>query len=126
MPSGSCDIRVIPGNISHQFLQLVYIKNDEQSIRPVLKCSSEFCTEEIQVGDVCQAIFDTSDEEQEKIKNTLIMIDFKNGNIYHFLNHLSQALDKDQVIKKRSEMAKEMFNSMINECKERRKRKKND
>lgn len=46
----------------------------------------------LQVGDVCQAICDTSPEEQKAIQHTLVMIDFKNGNVYHYFNHLAQAL----------------------------------
>ena len=46
----------------------------------------------VQVGDVCQAIFDTSAEEQAKIKTTIVFIDFSNGNVYKYFKHLSQAL----------------------------------
>lgn len=46
----------------------------------------------IQVGDVCQAIVDTTSEEQKQIKDMLVHIDFKNGDVLHYLKHLSQAL----------------------------------
>ncbi len=54
----------------------------------------DYLTDDIQVGDVCQAIVDTTDSEQAKIKDTLVKIDFKNGNVCHYLKHLSQALEK--------------------------------
>lgn len=46
----------------------------------------------IQVGDVCQAIVNTTPEEQASIKEMLVHIDFKNGDVLHYLKHLSQAL----------------------------------
>ena len=30
--------------------------------------------------------------EQAQIKNTLVMIDFKNGDVMHFFNHLAKAI----------------------------------
>ena len=47
------------------------------------------------IGDVCTAILTTDKTEQAVIKNTLIQIDYKNGNVYHYLNHLAQALQKE-------------------------------
>jgi len=41
---------------------------------------------------VIEAIKSASAEEQEGIKNTLVMIDFKNGDINHFFNHLAHGL----------------------------------
>jgi hypothetical protein len=38
---------------------------------------------------IIEVIKTASKEEQKKIKNTLVMIDFKNGNVNHFLNHLA-------------------------------------
>lgn len=35
-----------------------------------------------------------SKQEQAQIKNTLVMIDFKNGDVMHFYRHLAQALAK--------------------------------
>ena len=46
----------------------------------------------MQYGTVVEAIKSTSKEEQNKIKHILVEIDFKNGNIEHFLKHLGQAL----------------------------------
>jgi len=53
---------------------------------------SEFLSSGKQVGDVCQAICDTTSNEQNKIKKMLVMIDFRNGSVTHYFNHLSQAL----------------------------------
>lgn len=46
----------------------------------------------IPLGCVVEAIKSTSQEEQSKIKDTLVKIDFMNGDIMHFFNHLAQAL----------------------------------
>lgn len=73
---------------------------------------SEFCREGIQVGDVCQAICDTNEEEQEAIKKTLITLDLKNGDFMHYFTHLSQALIKEDVDKRRHEMAFSMIEKL--------------
>ncbi len=44
------------------------------------------------VETVIEHILITSKEEQKKIKNILVQIDFKNGDILHFIKHLAQAL----------------------------------
>ena len=44
------------------------------------------------VETVLEAIKATGTREQGKIKDTLVFIDFKNGNIVHFFRHLAQAL----------------------------------
>lgn len=46
----------------------------------------------IPAGVVVEHIKIASAGEQEQIKNTLVMIDFKNGDVYHFLNHLAGAI----------------------------------
>ena len=40
------------------------------------------------------AIKQASKDEQEYIKNTLVMIDFKNGDVMHFFKHLAKAIAK--------------------------------
>ena len=35
-----------------------------------------------------------SKKEQESIKNTIVMIDFKNGDVLHFFRHLAKAVVK--------------------------------
>tara|TARA_R100000353_G_C6396081_1_gene166230 strand:- start:126 stop:374 length:249 start_codon:yes stop_codon:yes gene_type:complete len=44
---------------------------------------------------VIDAIKNTKGQEAANIKNTLIKIDFINGNIHNYLQHLAQALAKD-------------------------------
>ena len=41
---------------------------------------------------VVDAIFTTSEKEQDAIADTLRRIDFKNGDVRHYLRHLAQAL----------------------------------
>lgn len=43
-------------------------------------------------GVVIEAAKNASAGEQAQIKNTLVMIDFKNGDIKHFLRHLGRGL----------------------------------
>ena len=50
---------------------------------------SIFLTEDIQVGDICQAIVDTTEKERTDIKNMLVKIDFQNGNVYDFFKYLA-------------------------------------
>jgi len=45
-----------------------------------------------QYGVIVEAILSTSIKEQQSIRNMLIRIDFKNGDIKHYLRHLAQAL----------------------------------
>ena len=44
------------------------------------------------VETVVEAIKATGTQEQGKIKDTLVMIDFKNGDIVHFFRHLAKAI----------------------------------
>tara|TARA_R100000654_G_scaffold1410_1_gene5134 strand:+ start:167 stop:415 length:249 start_codon:yes stop_codon:yes gene_type:complete len=44
---------------------------------------------------VIDAIKNTKGQEAAKIKDMLIKIDFFNGNIHNYLQHLAQALTKD-------------------------------
>ena len=55
---------------------------------------AQYGTNFIPVGVVVQHIKITSPAEQAKIKNVLVAIDFKNGDVYHFLNHLAKSLAK--------------------------------
>ena len=52
----------------------------------------EWGTNWIPLAVVIEAIKNTSAQEQAKIKNTLVMIDFKNGDVMHFFDHLAGAL----------------------------------
>ena len=46
----------------------------------------------IPAGVVIEHILIAPRHEQEQIKNILVAIDFKNGDVYHFLKHLATAL----------------------------------
>lgn len=46
----------------------------------------------IPVGCIIEAIKETVGQEQAKIKNTIVKIDFMNGDVYHFFNHLAGAM----------------------------------
>ena len=41
---------------------------------------------------VIEAVKSASKYEQDQIKNTIVKIDFKNGNVMHFFNHLAKGL----------------------------------
>ena len=76
----------------------------------------------IQVGDVCQAIVDTSEDEQKKIKNTIVKIDFFNGDVIHFFKHLGQALGTKQVEDRRQELVDEFLGAQLCETKKAKQR----
>ena len=44
------------------------------------------------VGCVVEAVMGCSAKEQAQIKTVLVKIDFANGDVYHFLNHLAKGL----------------------------------
>ena len=44
------------------------------------------------VSAVLDAMKSTTDAEKSKIKNTFVLIDFKNGDVLHFIKHLAQAI----------------------------------
>jgi hypothetical protein len=46
----------------------------------------------IPVGCVIEAMKEAPKHEQQAIKNMIIKIDFANGDILHFFNHLAQAI----------------------------------
>ncbi len=46
----------------------------------------------IPLGCVLDAVKSTSKREQEQIKATIVKIDFMNGDVCHFFNHLAKAL----------------------------------
>lgn len=46
----------------------------------------------IPLGCVIEAIKAASKREQDQIKATLVKIDFMNGDVCHFFNHLAKAL----------------------------------
>lgn len=46
----------------------------------------------IPVGVVVEHMKIASPDEQAEIKNIIVKIDFANGDVYHFLNHLAGAI----------------------------------
>ncbi len=52
----------------------------------------------LQLGDVASAVMTASANEQAQIKDKLVMIDFKNGDVTHFLKHLARALDESHKV----------------------------
>ena len=51
----------------------------------------------VQIGDVCSKIMSTSADEQTEIKKILVKIDFYNGDVYHFFNHLSGSISPEEL-----------------------------
>ena len=47
---------------------------------------------QLQAGDVLSAMMSAPASEQAQIKHILVMIDFKNGDVMHFIRHSAQAL----------------------------------
>jgi len=66
-----------------------FLEEKEIDMSEILRWNGK---EMVQVGDVCQAIFDTTPSEQSKIMDTLVIIDFKNASVLHYFKHLAQAL----------------------------------
>lgn len=46
----------------------------------------------IPLGCVLDAIKSATPQEQKGIKDTIVKIDFRNGDVMHFFNHLAKAL----------------------------------
>ena len=51
-----------------------------------------FGTNFIPLAVLVEAIDGAPENEKKEIKKTLVMIDFKNGDIMHFFNHLAKAI----------------------------------
>jgi len=49
----------------------------------------------ISYGSIIEHMKATTKQEQQKIKDIIIMIDFKNGDVLHFFRHLGQAIAKE-------------------------------
>jgi hypothetical protein len=50
---------------------------------------------QLQAGDVLSAMMSAPADEQAKIKQILVMIDFKNGDVMRFIRHAAQALGSE-------------------------------
>lgn len=64
---------------------LTFVEEKELDMSVPVPCADG----ELQIGDVCSTIMSCPDDEQAQIKQTLVMIDFKNGDVYHFLKFLA-------------------------------------
>lgn len=49
-------------------------------------------TNHMPVQIVLDAMKSTTDAEKRKIKHTIVAIDFRNGDVLHFIKHLAQAI----------------------------------
>lgn len=61
-------------------------------LEETLEVTGDWGVNFIPVGCVVEAILQAPKIEQTKIKNILVMLDFKNGNILHFFAHLAKAI----------------------------------
>ena len=52
---------------------------------------------EVQAGDVCTKIMNTTKEEQKQIKDILVKIDFANGDVNHFFKHLAKSITPEEL-----------------------------
>ncbi len=53
---------------------------------------------QLQVGDVISAFCNAPEVEQKIIKDTIVKIDFANGDILHYIKYMATALDKEHKI----------------------------
>ena len=73
-----------------------YLKNllAEKNINPemILEVEGKMGLNIMPLQVVIDGILSTCREEQQAIRKTLVMIDFKNGDVLHFFRHLAGAL----------------------------------
>jgi len=62
------------------------------NIEQTLQVEGESGTNWIPVECVLDAIKSASKAEQQGIKKTMVAIDFRNGDVLHFIKHLAQAI----------------------------------
>ncbi len=61
-------------------------------LEQVLTAEGPSGTNHIPVGCIVEMIKQTVGAERAKIKQTIVMIDFRNGDVLHFFRHLAQAV----------------------------------
>jgi hypothetical protein len=61
-------------------------------IETPIEVEGESGTNFMSVKIVVEAICSTTKQEQDKIKDTIVIIDFKNGDLMHYFNHLAKAI----------------------------------
>jgi len=69
-----------------------FIKEKEFSMENTFEINKKGCLNIMSYQTIYEHILITTKEEQEKIKKTIIKIDFLNGDILHFFRHLGQAI----------------------------------
>lgn len=66
--------------------------NEKNLMNETIQVEGNSGTNHIPVEILLEYMNNTSKEEQKQIKNILVQIDFKNGDVMHFFNHLAKAI----------------------------------
>ena len=69
-----------------------FIEEKELDLSTEFEYEGEQCLNIIDLHSIINTIKNTSQFEQLKIKNMIVKIDFKNGNVLDFFKHLGNAL----------------------------------
>lgn len=69
-----------------------FIEEKGIDLEQTLTVDGQSGTNYMPVSAVIDAMKSTGDREQAHIRHTLTVIDFKNGDPLHYINHLAQAL----------------------------------
>ena len=84
-----------PKRSKYQKWLCTFIEEKEIDLSDFVDCADGT----LQVGDVVQAMHDAPKWEADEIQKTLVMIDFKNGDVLHFIAHLAKALHESDKVK---------------------------
>ena len=68
------------------------IEEKNIDLEEIIEVNGESGLNLMPLGVLLDAICSTGKEEQKAIKNTLVKIDFHNGDIMHYFKHLAQAI----------------------------------
>ena len=69
-----------------------FIKEKQIDLSTEFEYEGMECLNFIDLHSIINTIKNTTQSEQVKIKNTIVKIDFKNGDVLHFFKHLGNAL----------------------------------
>jgi len=69
-----------------------FIEEKKVSLDTEFEYQGMECLNIIDLHSIINTIKNTSQSEQLKIKNTIVEIDFKNGDVLHFFKHIGNAL----------------------------------
>ena len=69
-----------------------FIEEKNINLDDIFEVEGESGTNIMSYGVIVEHILIAPVQEQEKIKNVLVQIDFKNGDPLHFFRHLGQAI----------------------------------